>query len=99
LADWIGAQDHDAQHVAALGMATASDQAIWDVALAKGAVVVTKDHGFVEWATIRRPAPSVVWIRIGNATTVALIARLEAVWDRVLQSLEAGAQVVEASGP
>ena len=98
LAGWIVAQGHQAHHIAELGLLAASDQTIWDAAIGMGAAILTKDHDFVEWATTRRPAPPIVWVRIGNAANATLIERLEAVWDKVLQSLEAGAIVVEASG-
>jgi predicted nuclease of predicted toxin-antitoxin system len=98
LAGWIAGRGHDADHVADLGLLTSSDQAIWDVAIATGAVVLTKDHDFVEWATARNPAPPIVWVRIGNAANATLVERLDAVWDKVIENLEAGALVVEASG-
>ena len=98
LAGWIAGRGHDAEHVANLGLLSSSDQAIWDTAVATGAVVLTKDHDFVEWAMARRPAPAIVWVRIGNAANTTLIARLDAVWDKVIENLEAGALVVEASG-
>jgi predicted nuclease of predicted toxin-antitoxin system len=99
LAGWIVSRGYRAEHVADLGLLTASDREIWDVALAAGAIVLTKDHDFVEWATARRPAPAIVWVRIGNAPNATLIARLDAVWDTVVESLEAGVQVIEANGP
>lgn len=99
LAGWIISRGHQAEHVVDLALLTASDQEIWHAALAAGAIVLTQDHDFVEWATTRRPAPPVVWVRIGNATNATLIARLDAVWDKIIESLEAGVQVIEASGP
>jgi predicted nuclease of predicted toxin-antitoxin system len=96
LAGWIAGRGHEAEHVAELGLLAASDEEIWNAALSSGAVIVTKDHDFVEWATARRPGAAVVWVRIGNAANPALIARLDAVWEKVVQNLEAGALVVEA---
>jgi predicted nuclease of predicted toxin-antitoxin system len=98
LAGWIIARGHQAEHVADRALLAASDQEIWNVALATGAIVLTKDHDFVEWAMSRRPAPAIVWVRIGNAANAALIGRLDAVWDRIVERLEAGDQVIEAGG-
>jgi predicted nuclease of predicted toxin-antitoxin system len=98
LAGWLVTRGYEADHVADLGLLTASDQIIWDMAIATGAVVLTKDHDFVEWAMTRRPAPGVIWVRLGNAPNATLIARLDAVWDKVVENLEAGALVVEAAG-
>ena len=98
LAEWIVAQGHQAHHLAELGLLSASDQTIWDAAVGMGAAILTKDHDFVEWATTRKPAPPIVWVRIGNADNATLIERLEAAWDKVLRNLEAGAIVVETGG-
>lgn len=96
LADWIAGIGHHADHVAQLGLLTAPDDVIWTAAIRAGAVIVTKDHDFVEWVTTRHPAPPVVWIRIGNTANSTLIARLAVVWEKVVQNLEAGALVIEA---
>lgn len=76
---------------------SSNDEAIWNLALSRGAILITKDRDFVEWANARRPAPQVIWIRIGNATNKALTKRLEAAWDRVVADLVAGVAVVEIS--
>ena len=76
-------------------MLTAPDQAIWDKALEPGAVIVSKDRDFVEWAMSRRPSPQVVWLRLGNTPTNTLIKRLEGSSREILASLEAGALTVE----
>ena len=99
LANWIASRGQGADHVADLGLASASDQVIWNFALETGAVLLTKDHDFVEWALTRRPAPAVVWVRFGNVSNATLVARLDAVWEKVMETLAAGALVVEASGP
>ena len=96
-AGWIAARGHDAAHVEQLGLLDASDQAIWDVALAENAIVVTKDRDFVEWATTRRPAPQVVWLRLGNVTNRSLTTSLDTRWDAVVAELTSGTRVVELS--
>ena len=55
LARWLVEQGYEAQHVRELGMRQAPDQQIWDHALVAGAVIVTKDRDFAEWAVARRP--------------------------------------------
>lgn len=76
---------------------SANDGAVWDLALSRRAILITKDRDFVEWANARRPAPQVIWIRIGNATNKTLTRRLETVWDRVVADLAAGVAMVEVS--
>jgi predicted nuclease of predicted toxin-antitoxin system len=45
---WFGEKGYEAQHVASLLKADASDAEIWDFAVAGGFVIVTKDRDFVE---------------------------------------------------
>lgn len=79
-------------------MKSASDQAIWDHALATHSVIVTKDRDFVEWSVARQPAATLLWLRFGNLRRSILLKRLEGAWPQVLISLETGAVIVEA-GP
>jgi predicted nuclease of predicted toxin-antitoxin system len=98
VARWLVDQGHDAEHVRTIRMKSASDQTIWDHALATQSVIVTKDRDFVEWSIARSPIATVLWLRFGNLKRSILLERLESVWPRTLASLEAGALVVEA-GP
>jgi len=98
VAQWLADQGHEAHHVGTLGMKSASDQTIWNHALATGAVIVTKDRDFVEWAIARRPAAAVLWLRFGNLKRSILLGRLENAWPKILQGLVGGARVVE-TGP
>jgi predicted nuclease of predicted toxin-antitoxin system len=98
VAQWLVDQGHDAQHVRAIRMSSASDQAIWGHALATRSVIVTKDRDFVEWSIARSPAAVVLWLRFGNLKRSILLERLEIAWPRILESLQIGALVVEA-GP
>ena len=94
LADWLSSVGHEADHVRDLGLSSEPDEAVRKQALLLGAVVVTKDQDFV----IAHPGssgPPVVWLRIGNARTSALLARCAAVWPDVVAFLEQGQSVVE----
>lgn len=73
----------------------APDAEIWDVAIAREYVIVTKDRDFVEWARARSPKAPVVWVRLGNMRRDILTAALEAVWDQVEAALAGGVGVVE----
>lgn len=57
-------------HVSALGLATVSDRAIWDYAAGHGYVIVSKDSDFRQLAFLHGPPPKVIWLRVGNATTI-----------------------------
>ena len=95
LVEWISERGHVADHVFGLGLVDGSDRSIWDAALEAGAVIVTKDHDFVEWATARHPAPQIIWLRVGNAGNTALTARLAIAWEAIMSDLRSGAQIVD----
>ena len=95
LTAWVRERGQDADHIRGFALQRSDDDTIWRLALDLGCVVITKDYDFVEWASSRRPAPQVVWVRVGNATNRSLTARLDAAWDRIVADLEAGAQIVE----
>ena len=97
LATWLSAAGYECDHMGSRVPGSANDQAIWDLALSRQAIVITNDRDFVEWANARRPTPQIIWIRIGNATNAVLTRRLEAVWGRVAADLSAGVAVVEVS--
>lgn len=56
-------------HVAAIGLDTASDREIWDYARERGYAVVSKDSDFRQLAFLYGAPPKVIWLRIGNAST------------------------------
>jgi len=80
-------------HVTSLLKADASDAEIWDFAVTRGYVIVTKDRDFVEWARSRTPRTRIVWVRFGNMRRDLLHARLDTVWPE-LESVLAGETTV-----
>ena len=60
----------DSNHVALLGLAEATDAEVWAYAGANGFIVVSKDSDFRQLAFLHGPLPKVVWLRLGNVTTV-----------------------------
>ena len=95
LAEWLVARGHEAAHVLALAGLDAPDSMIWDLARHQGRTVITKDRDFAIWASARRTGPQVVWIRLGNTTTRALLAWLEPKWPAVEARLDEGVHLVE----
>jgi predicted nuclease of predicted toxin-antitoxin system len=65
-------------HVRDVGLSTAVDQAIWQFALQHGLAIVSKDSDFQQRALLRGHPPKVVWVRLGNCTTTAIVALLRA---------------------
>ena len=52
-----------------LGLDAASDETVWEQALAEGYTIVTKDADFADLGMLRGFPPKVIWVRIGNCTT------------------------------
>jgi predicted nuclease of predicted toxin-antitoxin system len=65
-------------HVRSLGLAGASDTAVWERARSDNLVLTTRDEDFVSMSVLRRYPPKVVWLNVGNARTAAIAALLRA---------------------
>ena len=85
----------DAEHVCDVGLGSARDQDVWRYAEAHGAIIVTKDADFAALRTASPNCPSVLWLRIGNTTNIALWAHIEPLLPDIIQALEAGERLIE----
>jgi predicted nuclease of predicted toxin-antitoxin system len=95
LARFLVSHGHQADHILDLGMDEASDQAIWNYAGRNGCVIVTKDEDFISLSLQTGAKNQVVWVRLGNCRTPALLAAFEAALPKLTQALQQGDQVVE----
>ena len=96
LARFIRDQGHESRAIRELGLRNAEDGEIWDYALRETAVVVTKDEDFAQRVLAsRRPAPTVVWLRVGNCSNRALRAWFAPLWPRIFEALQQGERLVE----
>lgn len=95
LARWLSENGQTAEHVADLGLETASDDAIRIEAAQRGAVIVSKDEDFAIGTQILDSPGQVVWVRWGNVRSKELLRRWEAVWPAVLAALNRGEPLVE----
>ena len=60
----------DSAHVREIGLAGASDVALWRVATERDLTLVTRDADFVALSVVRGAPPKVIWLNTGNAGTV-----------------------------
>jgi predicted nuclease of predicted toxin-antitoxin system len=97
LARWLASRDHEASHVADLGLADATDRAIWGHAQTIGAILLTKDEDFALLKTIEGRGPVVVWIRLGNTRRRELLQWFERMLPDLLIALERGDSLIEIS--
>jgi predicted nuclease of predicted toxin-antitoxin system len=95
LVRWIESKGCYATHVLALGLAQSPDPEIWKFAASKGAVIISKDEDFAKMTLLRSESARVVWLRMGNCRTEALLSALERAWPEIIRQLEAGAGLIE----
>jgi len=86
---------YQAEHVADLHMASSSDTEIWNLALQKQAVVITKDEDFPQRQKQVVDAPNILWVRIGNCRRQLLLERLRPLMPEVCHLFMAGDILVE----
>ena len=63
------------KQVRIVGLAEATDRAIWDYAKANGFAIASLDSDFVDMAAFLGSPPKVIWLRCGNQPS-AIIERL-----------------------
>ena len=97
LARNLVSEGHQAEHINEIGMAVASDIAIWDRAAATGAVIVSKDEDFASLVLRRTSGPQVIWIRLGNITNEALWRTLKPLLPELLEALRSGERLIQVT--
>ena len=95
LCRWLTRKGHDSSHVLDLGIEQALDREIWLLAEQQDAVLVSKDEDFFHLAGLPDARGRLLWVRLGNCRTPALLAAFENLWPAVEARLEAGERVVE----
>ena len=94
LARWLSARGEDAVHVLDLALDSSPDADIWSRAGAEDRSVVSKDEDFFHLANRADDGGRLLWVRLGNCRTAALLARFESVWPGIEQSSAAGHRIV-----
>jgi predicted nuclease of predicted toxin-antitoxin system len=95
LARALSERGYVAEHVADVGLLSATDAEIVRYAIQHAAVLITKDEDFPDLISLGRQAPAVVWVRLGNTTRRALLARFDQDFDRLVELIGAGEQLIE----
>lgn len=76
-------------------MKEADDPIVWQYAVERDMVVVSKDEDFSYLASVPSGSGKLVWVRIGNCRKHALIDAFTMRLAQIVASLEAGSRVVE----
>ena len=95
LVDLLTDLGHEAVHVKALGLTTAPDPAIWRHAVARDAIVVSKDGDFLAFDRSPGAGARLLLLSVGNVSNTALFQRLLDSWPSVVDRFRAGDRLVE----
>lgn len=95
LAGLLVDRNHEASHVAHVGLRDSSDSEIWDHALRENAIIITKDEDFQNRALVAESAPGILWLRIGNCSRRALLEWFEPLLDDIVERFENGETIIE----
>lgn len=95
LAQWLTEQGHEGVHLQEVGLADAQDIAVLNFTAKNGMVLVSKDEDFLH-LVLAQPKPSqVVWVRLGNCRTTALLSAFRRALPSITDAITAGQSVVE----
>jgi predicted nuclease of predicted toxin-antitoxin system len=95
LAQYLRKRGFDCQHVLETGMGDALDSEICRHAELQERIVISKDEDFLYFAKQREARIQVIWVRLGNCRTSALLAAFERSWPRIESCLKAGDRIIE----
>jgi predicted nuclease of predicted toxin-antitoxin system len=95
LAEHLRDRGLDCQHVLEAGLGDAADSAICRHAELQGRIIISKDEDFFYFAKQRHAKIKLIWVRLGNCRTAALVAAFERSWPRIESSLKAGDRIIE----
>ena len=84
-----------ATHVFEIGLETADDPVIWERARSESTVIISKDEDFIDRWLLSADPVRLVWVRRGNCSNRALLARLEPFWPDTVKRLEQGDKLIE----
>lgn len=76
-------------------MANAIDGVIWNEAIARSAILVTKDRDFSLLRAAKRQGPVVLWVRVGNIDNRALIRQFLGAMPQIAEAVARGEAVIE----
>jgi predicted nuclease of predicted toxin-antitoxin system len=96
LARLIISLGHEALHVEEAGILGATDQAIWNYAIANGQAIITKDEDFKNILLLTSPPTTpVIWVRIGNCSNTALTQWFQPLFPQIQAHLQQGERLIE----
>jgi predicted nuclease of predicted toxin-antitoxin system len=88
----------EAVHVIDLGLQAATDEQIWDEAISRSAVLVTKDRDFALRRAATNDGPAILWVRVVNTSNRKLIELVLRALPAIIAAIERDEAVIEFVG-
>lgn len=95
LARFLTSQGHEALHVGDISLNDADDSVIWDYAIEREAVLLTKDEDFPHRLSHSKSSPVIVWLRIGNTSRRALLSWVAPLIPQIVVMIQQGERLIE----
>ena len=96
LARYLESNGMESVHVQDVGLDCADDKSIWQYALVRNLIIITKDEDFQAMANRQRSIPpQVVWLRMGNCRKTDLLETFSKILPALRDLLNAGEAVIE----
>lgn len=95
LARLLESHGHVAEHVADIGLRHADDSPIWAYATSHQAIIITKDEDFPHRLRQAKSSPVIVWLRIGNTSSRALLEWFEPLLPQIESLITQGDRLIE----
>ena len=95
LARWLAAEGHEAEHVIDCDLEAEDDSVIWQAAIDRQAVIITKDEDFAIRANMSNDGPPIIWLRIGNSSRSELLKWFTPMLPQIIMELEQGERLIE----
>lgn len=87
-----------AVHLVDLGLLAATDEQIWEEAISRSAVLVTKDRDFPLRRAASNDGPAILWVRVGNMSNRKLIELALRAFPAIIDAIERDEVVIELVG-
>jgi predicted nuclease of predicted toxin-antitoxin system len=98
LAEALRQAGFQAVHLVDLGLLAATDEQIWEEAISRSAVLVTKDRDFPLRRAASNDGPAILWVRVGNMSNRKLIELALRALPAIIDAIERDEVVIELVG-
>lgn len=86
---------HEAHRVVDIILPTTPDALVLTLAVARGAIIMTKDEDYVDLSARAVPPVALVWFRCGNISNAELLRLVDRNFERLVSALDRGELLIE----